>query len=100
VEATKQPFTIAEVISMGVLTLDAPSFKGPVLYVNGEKDLIMCGSNCTGLVESGSPAFKAFNGTSDIESVIIIGAGHGLNLHKTAQETYGTITDWVKGHGF
>ncbi len=98
-EATKQPLQIAELASAPLLTLNAPSFKGPVLYVNAEKDLIFCASNCTGLVEEGGLDFQAFNGTT-VESVIIAGAGHGLNLHYTAQETYGKIIDWVKRHGF
>ena len=99
-EATKEPFTIAEFVSFSLLDLDASSFKGPVFYVNAEKDQIMCGFNCTGLVGPGTDAYNAFNGTSDIESVMIAGAGHGLNLHYSAQETYGKINDWVKRHGF
>ncbi|KAJ9652994.1 hypothetical protein H2198_007774 [Neophaeococcomyces mojaviensis] len=99
-EATKEPFTIAEFLSFSILSLDAPGFKGPVFYVNAEKDQIGCGFNCTGLVGPGTDAYNAFNGTSDIESVIIAGAGHGLNLHYSARETYGKINDWVKRHGF
>jgi len=99
-EATKEPFTIAEFVSFPLLVLDAPSFKGPVFYLNAEKDQIMCGFNCTGLVGRGTDAYNAFNGTSDIESLVIAGAGHFLNLHYSAHETYASINDWVKRHGF
>ena len=97
-EATKQPFPIAELLSFSLLNLDAPDFEGPVLYVNGEKDLIMCASNCTGMIQEGTAAFKAFRGTTDIESQVVSGAGHALHYHHGAQEMSGKMLDWVKRH--
>lgn len=100
-EATKQPFTIGEFISSKTLPTEAPGFKGPVLYVVGQEDLIFCASNCTGLVGPGTAAFNAFNGTSDIQAVIVPHLGHGLNLHLNASGlVYAPINDWVSRHGF
>ena len=101
-EATKQPFPIGELLTFALLgDLQAPRFTNPVLYVNGEKDSIFCSSNCTGLVGPDSEAYKAFNGTSDIESIIVQGFGHGLNLHLGAREhVYGPIQNWLSTRGF
>ncbi len=99
-EATKELFTIAQFASFSSVPVDAPNFKGPVFYISAEKDLIMCGSNCTGLVGPGTPAYDIFKGTEDIENVIVAGAGHALNVHYSAKETYGKINDWVKKRGF
>lgn len=101
-EATKQPPTFGEILSFGLLgELVAPAFTKPVLYLNGEKDAIFCASNCTGLVEPGTLAFAAFNGTSDIESQIVQGFGHGMNLHLGAKvKMYSLINDWIARKGF
>ncbi len=86
VESTKAPFTMAEFFSMPLLTTAAPDFQSPVLYVNAERDQVMCGANCTGVVGPGTTSFSNFNGTTDIESVIIAGAGHGLAQHYGADK--------------
>ncbi|KAJ9654826.1 hypothetical protein H2198_006181 [Neophaeococcomyces mojaviensis] len=100
-EATKQPFALGEIFSGPLIPSVAPAFKGPVLYIDGEKDLIFCASNCTGLIEPGSDAFKAFNGSSDVSSIIVQGFGHGMNLHyDAAGKVYARINGWLKGHGF
>lgn len=83
-----------------LMTLDASSTQRPVLYVNGDKDLIKHASNCTGMIQAGSDASDAFKETTDVESEIIDGAGHALDYHRNVHEMYGSIVDWTKKHGF
>ncbi|KAK5072705.1 hypothetical protein LTR64_004822 [Lithohypha guttulata] len=100
-ENTKQPFSIGEFASFGLLgDLNASNFKGPVLYVEGEKDLIACASTCTGRFDRDSTSYKAFS-ASEVESVIVPGFGHALNLHIGADEkVYHMINEWLARKGF
>lgn len=99
-EATKQPFSLGEIVGQAILPTMAPNFTAPVYFVNGEKDLIFCGSNCTGLIGPGSPAFQAFNGSSSVQSTIVEGFGHAMNLHLNASgKVYTPINNWLKSQG-
>lgn len=98
-EATKYPFTVGEFLSAGAIPSQAPNFKGPVLYVAAQADLIFCASNCTGLFGATSAAIQAFNGSSSVEAYIQPNAGHGINLHKNATGAYNVIMDWASKHG-
>ncbi|KAK5938058.1 hypothetical protein PMZ80_009647 [Knufia obscura] len=99
-EAIKAPFSTAEFFAAGLLKFAAPGLVAPVLYVNGEKDLGNCGGNCTGVLGEGTPSWTNFNGSSDIESVIVPGYGHGMNMHYGANKFYDTISEWMKLRGF
>ena len=99
-EATKQPFTLGEFISSAALPLEAPNFTAPVLYLEGQNDLIFCGFNCTTELLAGTPnekgpAVAAFNGSSGVEVYIQPNTGHGINLHYNASGSYGVMLDWV-----
>jgi pimeloyl-ACP methyl ester carboxylesterase len=99
-EATKFPFTIGEFLSASTLPSEAPGFKGPVLYLAAQADLIFCASNCTGLFGADSAAVEAFNGSSSVEVYIQPDVGHGINLHHNATGAYGVILDWASRQGF
>jgi pimeloyl-ACP methyl ester carboxylesterase len=99
-EAGKYPFTIGEFLSAALLPNAAPNFKGPVIYVAAETDLIFCGSNCTSLFGPTSKAVQAFSGTSSVETYVQPKVGHGINLHKNATGAYNVIMDWASRHGF
>jgi pimeloyl-ACP methyl ester carboxylesterase len=94
-EATKYPFTLGEFATQLTLPTASPNFKGPVLYLVSELDLISCGSNCTGLTGPGTPSALTYNGTSDLTFYEQKGAGHGLNLHKNATGAYNVIMNWA-----
>ncbi|KIW29451.1 uncharacterized protein PV07_05265 [Cladophialophora immunda] len=98
-EATKFPFTFGEFLTMAALPLSAPNFKGPVLYLGSEADLIFCASNCTGLFGPDSAAVQSFSGSSSVETYLQPHAGHGLNLHHNATGAYNVILDWANRHG-
>lgn len=98
-EATKYPFTVGEFLTYSAIPSTAPAFKGPVLFLAGEADLIFCGSNCTGLYGADSATVKAFNGSSSVETHIQPKTGHGINLHKNATGAYDVVIDWASRHG-
>jgi pimeloyl-ACP methyl ester carboxylesterase len=98
-EATKYPFTIGEFLSLSAIPSTAPNFKGPVLFLASEQDLIFCGSNCTGLYGTDGVTVEAFNGSSSVETYIQPRVGHGLNLHKNATGAYDVVLDWASRNG-
>ena len=99
-EATKYPFTVGEFLSLQALPVAAPDFPGPVLYLAGEKDLIFCDGNCTGLFEQDSVAVQGFKGSRSVETYIQPHVGHGINLHYNATGAYNVILDWASRHDF
>lgn len=99
-EATKYPFTLGELLTATIIPSAAPEFTGPVLYLAAEHDLIFCASNCTGLFEEDSPAIQAFNGSNNVEAIVLPYFGHGINLHKNATAAYDLILEWAAQNGF
>ena len=101
-EAHKYPLTVGEFVSQGVFNFSAPSFTGPVLYYAAEKDLIFCGSNCTGSDFLGptSSAVTAFGESKGVEVYIQPNTGHGLNLHYNATAGYNVVNSWLATNGF
>jgi pimeloyl-ACP methyl ester carboxylesterase len=47
-ESTKQPFAVTELLSLLSLDYSAPRFTGPVLFLTGEFDYIVCEGFCPG----------------------------------------------------
>jgi pimeloyl-ACP methyl ester carboxylesterase len=99
-EATKYPFTVGEFLSLQALPVAAPDFPGPVLYLDGQADLIFCASNCTGLYGEDSVAVQGFNGSKSVETYLQPNTGHGINLHYNATGAYNVILNWAQRHGF
>lgn len=101
-EATKQPVTVGEALTLGSL---APmnNYKGPVLVITGEYDLPYCGGDClaTGGAAASIPATaaKTFPNASSFEAYIQPKTGHGLNLHYNATAGYNVIQNWLAAHG-
>lgn len=101
-EKTKQPFAVAEVVSVApaVLettpqTLDANAFKGPVLVISGEFDYILCGGYCPGELEASfGDKFQ------HLETYVQPLAGHGVNFATNTTGFYGKIFSFVSQHGF
>ncbi|KAI1622053.1 Alpha/Beta hydrolase protein [Exophiala viscosa] len=99
-ESGKWPFTLGEFLSAALVPLQAPSFKGPVLYLAAEADLIFCASNCTTFFGPTSAEVTAFNGSSSVETYIQPNVGHGINLHYNATGAYNVVMNWASRHGF
>lgn len=97
-EATKQPYTLGQLLTMSLLPQTAPDFHGPVLFVAGELDKLVCDGNCTGFLGSDSPTVKAFNGSSSVDVYVHPGVGHGINIAQNATGVYDVMLDWIAGH--
>ena len=98
-ETTKQPFAMAEFISLGsaYLHLNATAYKGAALVISGEYDFIVCGGYCAGeLAASFAPLF---GGAKDFETYIQPCAGHGLNFAINATGAYGVIFEYLARNG-
>lgn len=97
-ELTKQPYTLGQLLTLSLLPQTAPNYHGPVLFVAGERDKLVCDGNCTGLLGSDSITVKAFNGSRSIEVYVHPGVGHGINMGQNATGVYGMMLDWIAGH--
>ncbi|KAM0708336.1 hypothetical protein Q7P35_004987 [Cladosporium inversicolor] len=95
--ATGQPVSIGELLTIGGGSAAPNAFAGPVLIITGERDVPFCGGSClNGAPEASSiptQAQKTFTGTT-ISTVIVPGAGHGLNLEYSHHFTYKSINDF------
>ncbi|GAB7331401.1 hypothetical protein MBLNU13_g02824t1 [Cladosporium sp. NU13] len=94
---TGQPVTIGELLTIGGGTAAPNPFAGPVLIITGERDVPFCGGSCYNGAPSGSSipaqAQKTFTGTN-ITTVIVPKAGHGLNLEYSHPFTYKSINNF------
>ena len=100
-EATKYPVTVGELISQTGLNTTAEAFRGPVLYLAAEHDLIFCGYNCDGnFLGPNSSAVKAFGASAGVEVYIQPNSGHAINLHKNATAAFDVVQGWAKRNGF
>ncbi|MCJ1461462.1 hypothetical protein MMC07_000059 [Pseudocyphellaria aurata] len=99
-DATKQPFSISELVSLfpQLVQSDAPRFKGPTFVITGEYDAILCAGYCPGNLDQ--PIRTYFRGSSDFQSYIQPGAGHGLNYAINATGAYSVIFDFLRKHDF
>ncbi|KAI9707885.1 MAG: hypothetical protein M1820_004491 [Bogoriella megaspora] len=96
-ESVKAPFAILDILTFLAIPFNATQFKGPTLVISGEYDFLLCGGYCPGVNEE--PSASNFNGSSAFKADIVPKAGHGLNFHTNAPETYATIFEFLKDHG-
>ncbi|KAM4057221.1 alpha/beta hydrolase family protein [Hirsutella rhossiliensis] len=99
---TGQPAAIGELMTLGSVSPQS-NFKGPVLIVTGERDVPFCGGDCTktdpinhsarDLLQASKRNFKS---ASVFKTVVIPGAGHGLNYQYSAPLTYRAILNFIK----
>ena len=103
-EATKQPVTIGELLTAGVLA-PTNTFAGPVLVLSGQYDVPFCGGDClaTGGALASIPADvqKSFPNVAatDFQAYIQPDTAHGINLHYNATAAYGVVTSFLGSHG-
>lgn len=101
-ENTKGLLTIGEYVSISTLQGVAKDFTGPVDVVNGEHDLPNCQGNCylphnlaAALIGELYP--NASNGS---DWYIASGAGHFLNYHYAAAESWVHVQNFIKANKF
>jgi len=100
--STGQPVSVGELLTIGGETGSPNPFAGPALVITGERDVPYCGGSCYNGAPNGSSipaqAQKTFTETN-ITTVIVPGAGHGLNLEYSHPFTYKTINEFFESHG-
>ena len=105
VEATKQPATVGELLTLGAVPTKN-RFAGPVMVLDGDADVPYCGGNCTATgrpdvaslaaaVKAGFPMVDKRNFSSYIQPR----TGHGTNLHYAAKDGYREIMGFLKSKG-
>ncbi|KAM0719599.1 hypothetical protein Q7P37_003729 [Cladosporium fusiforme] len=92
-ERIKQPFAIGEFLTLFLPSLAAPKFTGPVLLTSGEYDMVLCGGDCTGILE---PAAVDFPASTKFETYLQPNTGHGMNLHYNASGFYDVVIGFLK----
>lgn len=103
-EETKQTVTAAEINQALSFLFANPSptvqITVPVLMLVGQFDAQICNVGTGGSDCSGSAAFQAqeapfFPNAPSFQAQVIPEAGHDLNLHYTAHQTYSIMGDWA-----
>ncbi|KAI0387769.1 Alpha/Beta hydrolase protein [Hypomontagnella monticulosa] len=90
-----EPVAVGELLTLGGGIAGNNTFGGPVLVITGERDIPFCGGNC-GVSTPSLPAQanQSLTNAKPFEAVVVPGAGHGLNLEYSAQNTYTSILDF------
>ena len=96
-EATKQPFSLFEVLTVG--PTKAPDYNGSVLVISGEFDLPTCAGYCPGALDA--DGFKdIFPNVKALETYVQPKAGHVTNFAKNATGFYEEIFAFLERQGF
>ncbi|KAK0717924.1 Alpha/Beta hydrolase protein [Lasiosphaeria miniovina] len=96
-ENTKAPLAVTELLTASSITNLPTAFTGPAMIMSGQFDFIFCMSDCDGLLEN--PGAEVFSHAKSFKAVSFPGAGHGLNLHLNAAESFKEITDFLTSNG-
>ncbi|KAK4499902.1 hypothetical protein PRZ48_008088 [Zasmidium cellare] len=96
-DATKGTVTIGELFTAGsAVVKPAPKVTFPVAVVAGNEDLGFCAGNCSypeNVLAEVGPALYPGVENGRFETLRVVGAGHGLNLHFGAHEAF----EWIQG---
>lgn len=96
---TKQPGTVGEQSTLPMLTEHGPAgdFTGPVRFVEGEFDYIICGGNCH---DYNMTAIETtYANAKDIEVYLQPGTGHGSTLHRNASIWFHNTFEFLDRNG-
>ncbi|KAK3687592.1 Alpha/Beta hydrolase protein [Podospora appendiculata] len=96
-QQTRSPMGIVELITSQV-PVHPVGYKGPTLLISGQKDFIMCKSDCDGGVLNVT-AVDVFSTAKAFKAVSYPLAGHGINLHLNAVGAFKEITDFLSTNG-
>lgn len=102
-EATKQTATSGEFATFADSLADDISAHiiAPVLVVVGQQDAIACGllaTNCSSAAAVQSAEAPYYCSQAQLQVAVIPGAGHDINLHKTAPDFFAVATAWMNQH--
>ncbi|KAI1802849.1 alpha/beta-hydrolase [Daldinia bambusicola] len=89
------PIAVGELLTIVGLTAVNNTYAGPVFVITGERDIAFCGGNCYATKPSiPAQVASSFPNNTLVESYVVAGSGHGLNLEYTAPDTYARILDF------
>ncbi|KAK5045653.1 hypothetical protein LTR84_009022 [Exophiala bonariae] len=95
-----KPTSIGEIVQVGSPVRN--NFTGPLLIITGERDLVFCGGDC---YQIGNPAVPSILNLSTIlapdaqlETIVVPGSGHGLNMEYSHKQTYADINKFLQNH--
>lgn len=96
---TKQPGTLAEFATLPLLTLYGPAeeFTGPVQFMEGEFDYIICGGDCHDWDQAAIDA--TWVNAKDVEVYLQPGTGHGMPMHRNANTAFQVTFDFLARNG-
>ncbi|KAH7336492.1 hypothetical protein BKA65DRAFT_527260 [Rhexocercosporidium sp. MPI-PUGE-AT-0058] len=103
-EATKQPVTLGELLTLGSLVM-MNNYNGPTMVITGDSDLPYCGGDClaTGVAATSIPAMVKMNfpnvSDGNFSAVVKPNTGHGINFHYNATGAYNVINDFLGSKG-
>lgn len=95
-----QPAAVGELLTIGDAAAAPSAFAGKVLIITGEHDVPFCGGNCNmpmgdapDLLALSKPMFAQ---AAAFQTMVVPGAGHGLNFGYSHVVTYQSILDFLK----
>lgn len=93
---------LGELLSITAGLKAAPAYTGPVAVITGERDAVFCfGGRCgTGAQSPQAQSCGFFPKSSNCSYYIPLGAGHMVNLHYTAQQSFRNAHDFLAQQGF
>ena len=97
----RQPSAGPEIGSANVLILDlpsAPQYNGPVLFMIGEFDFLMCLGDCQNTYNT-TEVNGMYPNAKDVDIYLQPGTGHALPLHNGAQVGFQATFDWLDKNG-
>jgi pimeloyl-ACP methyl ester carboxylesterase len=94
-EQTKSTITTGEFSNPAVFLPLSLGIHVPVLEVVGDDDTLFCGAPTCAISGSLSAEAAAYAPDACLETAIIPGAGHSLNLHLNAPATFDTVLSWL-----
>nr|POE90235.1 aquaporin-5 [Quercus suber] len=97
-EATKGSFTFGELFTLTDVTAPATKYTKPVAVVDGANDFSFCFGNCSypsNLAQAVFPALYPAVPASRTGTYLAPIAGHGLNLHYSADAAFDYIQNFI-----
>ncbi|KAI9801618.1 MAG: hypothetical protein M1825_003297 [Sarcosagium campestre] len=97
--ATQGTTTIGELLPFGSAT--APNYRGPVFILTGDNDILYCGQSRTCLPGPKSPVPQTrtvFPNANAFSYRLASYAGHSLNNHFSARDSFQSVHEWLTGN--
>lgn len=94
-EQTRETTTVGELDTAFPALFQSGNVHTPVFVVVGDLDLAFCAAPSCSATGSFAAEAASYPADACAETAIIAGAGHDLNLHFQAPQTYDAVLDWL-----